>query len=69
MGKLIKPLRDFVHIKPFYTETISKSGIILPKDERLMNVDQYRGKVLALGPDVYDLAVGDEVIFQNFGAN
>jgi len=68
-----KPLNDHVLIKPFNTDEVSKSGIILPD-----TVDKEKpeeGEVVAVGPGKLlengqrapvSVNVGDKVIFKKY---
>jgi chaperonin GroES len=69
MNKVVLPLRDYVHVKLIKYEETSRSGIVMPVDEK--NASFSIGTVLAVGPGKHDkngnivetgLKVGDTVI-------
>lgn len=74
---VIRPLRDQLYVQRI-RETASAGGIILPETfkagkngfsaRQKMNAvpDHYRARVLATGPDVRELAQGDEVLVWSY---
>lgn len=58
----LKPLKNFVLIAEVKMETKSEAGIILEKAASAANSNA--GKVLAVGPDVKEVAVGDTVYLE-----
>ena len=71
MSKLI-PLEDHIIVEAVEQETTTKSGIILPSDNK---EKPYMGKVIAVGPGKIldngnrapvDVAVGDTVYFTKY---
>ncbi len=54
----IRTVKDRVIIKAEFVETLSSSGIFLGEGEM-----KYEGVVLAAGPDVQSVSVGDRVLF------
>lgn len=57
---MLKPIKDRILILRDDQETETKSGIILPKDE----MPQGSGIVMAVGPEVSEIKVGQRVIFK-----
>lgn len=53
----IRPLKDNLVVERIETELKSSSGIILTSSD-----EADRAKVLAIGPEVTDVKVGDEVL-------
>ena len=62
----IRPLRDKVILKKIKTE-MSKGGIYLT-DENTVNSRPRKGEVLAIGPDVKEVKVGEVIWFGPFNA-
>ncbi len=73
---VIRPLRDQLYVQRL-RESVSAGGIIFPETfspkkkfgarERMNAVpDHFRAKVLATGPDVRELAQGDEVLVWSY---
>lgn len=61
---MMKPLNDRVLLKVEREETTTKSGIILTTEDEGAKTDF--AEVLAIGPDVDNIKVGDEVIFDKY---
>ena len=61
--KMIKPLHDYVALTLEKEENKTASGIILTTESK---EKQSIGKVLAIGPDVKDIALNDRVIYQSY---
>lgn len=61
MSKTPRMLHDRVLVSRKKPETVSKGGIILP--ETTIEDDQAKGTVMAVGPKVVDVKVGDFVEF------
>ena len=61
---IIKPLGERVLIKQTEQEEVTKSGIVLPgtasKEKPII------GEVLAVGPKIEEVKVGDKVIFEKY---
>ncbi len=55
-----KPLGERVLVKEIEKE-IKRGAIFLPEEKR-----QYKGEVLAVGPDVIDLKVGHKVTYSEY---
>lgn len=72
----IKPLHDFVLVKPLESEDRTASGIILPDSAK---EKPQVGEVMAIGPGKYDedgekrmpidLKVGQKVLYKKWGGN
>jgi chaperonin GroES len=63
---MIKPLFDQVQIEVKKAETMTSSGIILTqKDDQKLE----QATVLAIGPDVEWLKVGDEILFKAYSSD
>jgi co-chaperonin GroES (HSP10) len=75
MTTAVKPLRDLVYVEKIEPEVLA-SGIILPTKGAFMGhsarmkmnatPDYFHAKVIAIGPDVKELALGDEVYVHTF---
>jgi len=74
-GSTIKPLFDFVLIKPVVAETKTASGIYLPDTAQKKSE---MGEVMAVGPGVGNddgrvntmiLKVGQKVLYKKWGGN
>jgi len=73
-GPTIKPLFDFVLIKPLVAETKTASGILLP--DTVKEKPQI-GEVMAIGPGVFKkgvltpmvVKVGQKVMYKKWGGN
>ena len=74
-AKTIKPLFDFVLIKPLEEETKTPSGILLPETAK---EKPQAGKVMAIGPGAINeegkkiamlVKVGQKVIYKKWGGN
>lgn len=63
MAVKIEPLRDRVLVK-LTTETRTESGLYLPED-RVMEETMRTGTVLAIGPKVETVKIGQTVLFQS----
>lgn len=72
---MLKPINDFVVVKPQKKEEKTASGILLPETEEKHEKDQ--GEIVAVGPGKYlengcqrelQVKVGDRVIFKKWGA-
>lgn len=68
MGEAIRPLRDRIHIRRLEghgIETTTPGGIIIPATTEARaktKNDYFRAEVLAVGPDVRELAAGEHVL-------
>src|SRR3990167_7272351 len=74
-SKSIKPLFDYVLIKPLEGETKTPSGILLPETAK---EKPQIGKVMAVGPGGFDengkkipmvVKVGQKVMYKKWGGN
>lgn len=74
-GVKIKPLFDFVLIKPLSAETKTPSGIVLPDSAK---EKPQIGEVMAIGPGAHNpegklipmvLKVGEKVMYKKWGGN
>lgn len=63
----IKPLRDYVAVKPITKEEKTKTGIILPDTAEKEKPEQ--GRVISVGPKVKELKKGDLVLFTKYSPN
>jgi len=72
----IKPLSDYILIKPIKEEEKTKSGILLPETADKERPEQ--GEVIAVGPGkrnpdgkiiTMDIKVGQKVLFTKYGPN
>ena len=62
---MIQPLGNRVVLLPEETDdTVTKSGIILAKQEKSLPPE--RGSIVAVGPEVKDLAEGNYVLFSRY---
>ncbi len=59
----IQPLQDRVLVERLDPAEVSKAGIIIPS---LAQEKPQRGKVLAIGPKVTEVSVGDDVLFGKY---
>jgi chaperonin GroES len=73
MALKVKPLQNFVVIKPGSKEELSKGGIVIPDTAQEKSQE---GQVMAIGPgrlgkdntrEKLDVEVGDIVIYPKFG--
>ena len=73
MSKTIKPLSNYILIKPLERETTTPSGIVIPDSAK---EKPQEGEVIALGPGkkdengkIIEMSVeeGDVVIYKNWG--
>lgn len=55
----LRPLKDKIIVEQIAKETTTASGIVLTQVDRDI---QTEGRVLAIGPDVRDVAINDRVI-------
>lgn len=62
---MIKPLDNYVVLSQMKEQRQTQSGIILTVTEK---EQPSIGKVLAIGPKVLDIKVGDAVIYQTYSA-
>lgn len=62
----ITPLFDFVHIRKPRVESKTAGGIILPEEK---TVSDFQGTVLAIGPKVKHIKVGDVIIYKQYTSN
>ena len=62
----IIPCFDFVHIRKPRVESKTAGGIILPGEK---TVADFQGTVLAIGPDVKHIKVGDVIIYKQYTSN
>jgi chaperonin GroES len=60
---MIHPIKDRLVIKPDTQDEVTKTGIVLPQNAEN---DKFTGKVLAIGPEVREVAEGDEVIYSRY---
>ena len=74
-GLKVKPLFDFVFIKPIAAETKTASGIVLPDSAK---EKPQIGEVMAVGPGAYNdkgtlvpmaVKVGQKVMYKKWGGN
>lgn len=74
-GSTIKPLFDFVLIKPLTAESKTASGILLPDSAK---EKPQVGEVMAVGPGAYNadgklvpmvVKVGQKVMYKKWGGN
>ena len=62
--KNVKPMADLVFLEwEEAPTTYGKSGLVRPDAHRGMH---YTGTVIAVGPDAWDVQVGDRVLFDMF---
>lgn len=59
----ITPLKNFIHIKKEKPAEKTQGGIYLNKEEVSV---KFQGKVVAIGPDVQQVKVGDTIIYKQF---
>lgn len=55
----LRPLKDKIIVEQIAKEKTTASGIVLTQVDRDV---QTEGKVLAIGPDVHEVVIGDRVI-------
>ncbi len=60
---MIKPLESYVVLSLEKEEQTTKSGIILTSEAKEKSAI---GKVLALGPKVTDIKIGDRVVYETY---
>jgi chaperonin GroES len=60
----IKPLADRVLIEPLKAEETTASGLVIPASAQ--NTPQ-EAMVIAVGPEVTDVAIGDRVVYSLYG--
>ncbi|MBI4973595.1 co-chaperone GroES [Candidatus Roizmanbacteria bacterium] len=74
-GSTIKPLFDFVLLKPLASEEVTPSGIVLPDS---VKEKPQIGEVVAVGPGAYNtegklmpmvVKVGQKVMYKKWGGN
>lgn len=74
-SSLIKPLFDFVLLKPLASEEVTPSGIVLPDS---VKEKPQIGEVVAVGPGAYNVEgklmpmvvkVGQKVMYKKWGGN
>ncbi len=74
-GSIIKPLFDFVLLKPLASEEVTPSGIVLPDSAK---EKPQMGVVVAVGPGAYNtegklmpmvVKVGQKVMYKKWGGN
>lgn len=74
-GTKIKPLFDFVLIKPLNAESRTPSGIVLPDSAK---EKPQIGEIMAIGPGAHNpegklipmvVKVGDKVMYKKWGGN
>jgi chaperonin GroES len=56
---MLKPIKNNILLELIQKEKVTSSGIVLASADP---TEVNRGKVLAVGPDVEDVKVGDEVL-------
>lgn len=64
----ITPLDDRVVVEPLDRERVSKGGIIIPENAK-QNRESTRGIVIAIGPNVTELVIGDMAIYGKYVGN
>lgn len=63
----VTPIADYIHIrKPRTQEGKTAGGIILPVEQQQT---QFQGTVLAVGPDVKMVKVGQVIIYKQYSSN
>lgn len=62
MIEKIVPINDKIYVKPI--EVMASKTIILAESSKERPI---KGEIVAVGPDVKDVAVGDIIIFDNRG--
>jgi len=62
----LQPLADRIVLEQLDSEEKTASGIILPDSAQEKPSE---GKVLAVGPDVKEVKVGDRVLYGKYGPN
>lgn len=74
-GIVIKPLFDYVLIKPLVAEEVTSSGIVLPDSAK---EKPQMGEVMAVGPGAHNadgklmpmlVKVGQKVMYKKWGGN
>lgn len=74
-GPVIKPLFDYVLLKPLASEEVTPSGIVLPDSAK---EKPQMGEVVAVGPGAYNpegklmpmvVKVGQKVMYKKWGGN
>ena len=60
----MRPLRGFLLIELPNKATQTKSGIHIPERNNLRDSRTDIGKVLALGPEVKEVAIGDYILYR-----
>ncbi|OGK62077.1 co-chaperone GroES [Candidatus Roizmanbacteria bacterium RIFOXYB2_FULL_38_10] len=74
-GNTIKPLFDYVLIKPLLAEEVTPSGIVLPDS---VKEKPQMGQVMAIGPGAHNtdgklmpmfVKVGQKVMYKKWGGN
>lgn len=74
-GSTIKPLFDYVLLKPLVAEEVTPSGIVLPDS---VKEKPQMGEVVAVGPGAYNtdgklmpmvVKVGQKVMYKKWGGN
>ena len=63
---MIQPLFDQLQVEIEEAETVTSSGIILASNE---DVRLEKATVLAIGPDVTVVQVGDEILFKAYSSD
>lgn len=63
MTTIVEPLFDRVLIRRIEAETKSKGGILIPETAKDKPLE---GKVIAIGPDVVKIKVGDRVLIGKY---
>ena len=63
---MIQPLRDLVLIKADQPKTETASGILLAEEE--WKTLPPTGEVMAIGPEVKAVSIGDRVMFERYGS-
>lgn len=61
----VKPTKDIILIKPDKPKDRTDSGLYIKEDWKTLPPI---GEVLAIGPDVSTVKVGDKVVYERYGA-
>ncbi len=68
MSKSLRPLKSNILVKPNQKSEQLESGLFLPPSA-LKNDMPEGGAVVAVGSDVEDIKVGDEVVFKKYASS
>lgn len=58
---VVKPIANYILVEPIANESKTEAGIIIPNAQNIKKAT-VRGKVLAIGPDVQFVKVGNIVV-------